>query len=219
MINHNNTKKIEILTGFYQIYEDFISTVEDLACKEFCAHCCTRSVAVTSLEADWAIARLAPAVKAQCLETLNSVKDQGRFLPLVTTNTIADLTIEGKDIPCEENDHDFGPCPLLSANRCTIYSSRPFACRCMVSNQNCLENGFARMDPFILTVNNVFLQYIEHLDSGGVSGNLIDVFLMMGDGVEATLPVNRPARMLMVPPEHRGRLGPMVKALGSLMTN
>jgi hypothetical protein len=33
--------------------------------------------------------------------------------------------------------------------------------------------------PFVITVNNLFLQYIEHIDFHGCSGNLSDVLLFL----------------------------------------
>jgi hypothetical protein len=49
----------------------------------------------------------------------------------------------------------------------------------MVSKRCCSETGFAEMDPVVMTVNDVFMQFIEHLDTGGFSGNFTDVLHLM----------------------------------------
>jgi hypothetical protein len=87
------------------------------------------------------------------------------------------------------------------------------------------------MPDFVLTVNTVFLQTIEHLDATGCTGNLADVLLcLLPDenqqayregrlSCSATgLTGNHPLTVLMVPPEHRDRLQPILQALGKLST-
>ena len=96
----------------------------------------------------------------------------------------------------------------------------------MVSSRRCDETGFADMDPFVVTVNNVILQYIEHVDRDGYSGNLTDLILFMAsaenrrryrDGALDRPPEglirNHPVRALMVPPRHRQKIAPLLKAL------
>jgi hypothetical protein len=85
------------------------------------------------------------------------------------------------------------------------------------------------MPDFVLTVNTVFLQTIEHLDAAGCTGNLADVLrcLLPDDNRQAFrdgrlscsatgLIGNHPLTVLMVPPEHRNRLQPILSALGNL---
>ncbi len=82
------------------------------------------------------------------------------------------------------------------------------------------------MDEFVLSLNTVFLQTIEHLDSVGCSGNLLDVPAVMVDEEKRTayaagalpcgaagLIANRPMRVLMLPLEHRARIEPFLKKL------
>ena len=78
------------------------------------------------------------------------------------------------------------------------------------------------MPPWALTVNNVFLQAIEHLDQNGYSGNLSDMLLLSvsgNDTKQASLFVkNEPIRFLMIPPEHRDVMDPIVKNLSELLS-
>jgi len=113
---------------------------------------------------------------------------------------------------------------LLTNNACPIYRLRPFGCRCMVSSIDCRKTGHAQVDEFILTVNNLFLQYIEHIDPHGGTGSLIDILLYfdqpalletfqrkMTIAADTVLALNRPIPVLMVPPEHRLRVQPILK--------
>jgi len=75
-------------------------------------------------------------------------------------------------------------------------------------------------------VNTVFLQVIEHLDAEGCSGNLIDVLKFMASknrrrvyerGQLACekngLIVNWELKVLMIPPEHREKIEPILQQL------
>ena len=70
------------------------------------------------------------------------------------------------------------------------------------------------------------LQTIEHLDADGCSGNLLDVLKVMSgeDNRQAfqqgklncessQLIVNQPLKVLMIPPEHRSRMAPILQSL------
>ena len=85
------------------------------------------------------------------------------------------------------------------------------------------------MDPFILTVNDVFLQHLEHIDAQGYTGNFVDVmqFLASSDNRQryasghlgsppTGLQANQPVFVLMVPPEHRERIAPLLKEIRSI---
>ncbi len=82
------------------------------------------------------------------------------------------------------------------------------------------------MDDFVLSVNTVFLQTIEHVDAGGCSGNLVDVLRAMSveqnreayrnDILHCTgngLIANQPLEVLMIPPEHRTQIEPILQEL------
>jgi hypothetical protein len=164
----------------------------------------------------------------QCLEP---AFEKRVFRPLLTTNRIAELCRQGREIPEEAFGDPAEICPLLEENACPVYSLRPFGCRCLVSRVPCRESGTAEMPDFVLTVNTVFLQMIEHLDATGCTGNLADVLLCLLSAenrhayeegrlsCNATgLIGNHPLTVLMVPPEHRNRLQPILGALAKLST-
>jgi len=117
-------------------------------------------------------------------------------------------------------------CSLLTKNVCSIYNLRPYGCRCFVSRKNCAETGFADIDDFTVSVNTVFLQTIEHLDADGCSGNLIDVLQAMESEENRQayaknrlkcetngLIVNWSLKVLMIPPEHRSKMEPILEEL------
>ncbi len=82
------------------------------------------------------------------------------------------------------------------------------------------------MDDFVLSVNTVFLQTIEHVDAGGCSGNLVDVLQAMSDeknraayrsgalhcSANKLIP-NQPLEVLMIPPEHQTKMEPILQEL------
>ena len=85
------------------------------------------------------------------------------------------------------------------------------------------------MDPFVMAVNNIFLQYIEHVDAEGYSGNLTDILLFLESwenrdayrdgtlsGENRDIPLlisNSPLKVLLVSPEHRDKVIPILKSL------
>jgi hypothetical protein len=133
----------------------------------------------------------------------------------MTLNRFADMCAKGQEIPEEAAKPATAPCPFLQEDICRIYDLRPFGCRAMVSRSDCGKTGEAHMPDFVLTVNNVFLQYIEALDASGVQGNLMDVLLSAASPQAPGSRVirNHPISVLMVPPEHRNRIRPLLDAL------
>jgi hypothetical protein len=101
----------------------------------------------------------------------------------------------------------------------------------MVSETDCRDTGSAQMPSWVLTVNNVFLQAIEHLDQDGYSGNLSDMLLFSLSGNDVTgqdmqnhdlknhglFVKNEPITCLMIPPEHREQMAPIVRDLSDLI--
>ncbi|MCK4467563.1 MAG: hypothetical protein KAU60_04345, partial [Desulfobacterales bacterium] len=144
---------------------------------------------------------------------------------------LAELSLAEKDIP-DENSHYFqGECPILTDRQCPVYKARPFGCRCFVSKHSCREKGYAEVDEFILSVNNIFLQYIEHIDLQGCSGNLTDVLLYFESSeargnyregllncAKNNLISNRSIPALMIPPEHRLKIQPILQAILSAVS-
>jgi hypothetical protein len=209
------------LDKIYDLYDEFTTGLET-ACRKGCAVCCTANMTLTTLEGSKMLARVEAETGAGRLGT-----DAHRgFRPRVTTNHMAALCMEGKDLPEEYMAPDPGPCPLVTDAICPVYEDRPFGCRCMVSSRDCTETGMADMDDWVLTVNHLFLQFIEHLDGGGCSGNLLDVLAVLSDPAQrsrweagemicraAGLIPNRPIPVLMIPPEYRERAQPLVTRL------
>ncbi len=129
------------------------------------------------------------------------------------------------DIPDEEMDPQCGTCPFLTHDLCPIYPVRPFGCRCLVSKTDCKEKGCAYIDPFTMTINNIFLQYIEHVDAKGGTANLIDILLFFETEEnqrqyekrifkpEGGLIANRKIPALIIPPEHHAKIKPILEQL------
>jgi hypothetical protein len=188
------------------------------------------SVSPPSRDTGWCTA-LSRINSNTCNNALSRPSEKRVFRPLLTTNRIAELCRQGREIPEEAFGDPAEICPLLEENACPVYPLRPFGCRCLVSRVPCRESGTAEMPDFVLTVNTVFLQTIEHLDATGCTGNLADVLLCLLSAenrqayeegrlsCNATgLIGNHPLTVLMVPPEHRNRLQPILGALAKLST-
>jgi hypothetical protein len=88
----------------------------------------------------------------------------------------------------------------------------------------------AVVDPFLLSVHTVFLQVIEHVDAGGLFGNLTDILLLLnsaaerhryetngfmhwGDGFSR----NRRVPAILVPPEDQERMRPILRQLEEVL--
>jgi Fe-S-cluster containining protein len=216
-------QRLAVLNHLYAVYDRFCDSLDGLACRKFCADCCSRNVTMTTLEGLYLFQGLDAAQRAECLAALMQRPDPEAFRPRWTTNQIAALCRDGHDAPEDDVVHDGSRCSLLADTACSLYGLRPFGCRCMVSRQACGAQGYADVDDWVLTVNTVFLQTIEHVDRPGCFGNLQDVLLALGrgdwqaayrDGRPSTnasgLIPNQPAPMLMVPPEHRDRIQPIL---------
>jgi Fe-S-cluster containining protein len=207
-------RRLKLLLEIYRLHDEFISEF-DTVCKKSCAKCCTRNVTATSLEVQLILERLEAATKPDGLATVRDAVRTPRFQPRMTINQLAGMCAKGLDIPEESAEPATEPCPFLQADACLIYGVRPFGCRAMVSQSDCNDTGEAHMPGFVFTVNNVFLQYIEALDEAGVQGNLIDVLLFAASPDTAGHKVirNHPLPVLMVPPEHRHRIRPLLDSL------
>ena len=216
-------QKIEILKRVYDVYSGFIRKIPT-HCKKFCDDCCTGNITGTTLEAYFLLDNLEEEQKKEILDKSANPSDR-RFQPKLTFNRLADLCARGKDAE-EAAESDSGKCPILSDSRCPVYLYRPFGCRCMVSSKPCSETGYAEIDPLVLSVNDAFMQLIEHLDAGGLSGNFSDVlnFLAVEENRKAyeknrmplhhdNLITNIPIRVWMIPPEHREKIESLLKRI------
>ena len=220
--------RLSILDRMYGLYDDIIQPF-DLACQWRCSSCCTCNLTMTTLEGYSLLARAGDPDLKMLFDRAKAAAGSPRFQPQMTINTIAHLCHEGGPVPDETIDPSWGACPLLKDAACPIYRLRPFGCRCMVSSRDCRETGQAEVNEFILTVNNLFLQYIEHIDARGGTGSLIDILLYfeqpahmetyhrtMTIAENAGLAANRPIPVLMLPPEHRTRVKPILEKFQKL---
>ena len=220
--------KLNILERMVDIYDQLVGEF-NLACEKYCAHCCTANVTMTTLEGYRIHTHLEKSGNLRHLETIARQSHPDRFMPKVSINRLADICARGSDPPEEYLDPAAGPCPVLADNACPLYPVRPFGCRCMVSARNCGETEFADMDPFILTVNDVFLQHLEHIDAQGYTGNFADVMQFLDsdenrqnyaagrlNAAPDGLVANQPVFVLMIPPEHRERIQYLLTQIRSI---
>lgn len=212
------------ITKIYNLYHEAVKEV-DVACKQKCSACCTCNVTMTRLEADFVMHSLSVHEKKQLFSRIEQHFPQKRYLPKMTANMFADFCVNGKPMPEEENDPSWGTCPLLVDDMCSIYDVRPLGCRVLLSQKDCRKNGYALMPPLVLTVSNLFLQYIEHADQTGFFGNLSDMlsFYPLDEPMDDSTGVdkdrfllNQKISVLMIPVEHRERLYPLLKKLVGL---
>jgi len=220
--------KQAVLEKMYDIYKDFVRD-DDFACQKRCAHCCTRNVTLTTLEGYYLLNHLDSTTRIELMQKLTRQENVKRFIPQITINRMADMCARDEALPEEENDEHWGRCPVLDHNLCPIYIQRPFGCRCMVSRQNCGSVGYADVPSWVISVNNILMQYIEHIDAGGFSGNFTDIMLFLNNqknfddyakdrlgACPKPLLNNQPVYILMVPPEDRPRIEPLLKAIRSI---
>ena len=219
--------QLKALDKIYTLYDQFTASL-DLACKKYCSHCCTTGVTLTTLEGYKITGVLASSAMADWGEKVQQAAAQTHFKPKTTTNRLANLCADGIEPPQEEFSESKS-CPFLTEKRCPIYGVRPFGCRCLVSRYDCGQKGYADMDDFVLSVNTLFLQTIEHLDAAGCSGNLLDVLAVMAspenrqayedhqfECATAGMVANEPLKVLMIPPEHRAKMEPILQSLRNI---
>jgi Fe-S-cluster containining protein len=224
----NLEQRLNVLNKIYGLYNDVVKNL-DVACKKSCAACCTPNVTMTTLEGYLIADHMISNGRADLFENIQAKISKNRFKPKITTNRLADLCMKGDDPPEEEKKHSNKSCPVLKDNLCPIYEFRPFGCRCFISKHDCSKAGYAEVDPFAMTLNTLFMQFIEHIDPMGFSGNFADVLLLMASkencGNYKMNTLNHPGadfvpnlkiKVLMVPPEHRIKVKPVIDALLNL---
>jgi Fe-S-cluster containining protein len=221
--NHpTHLRDIEALGKISRLYDDYMDSLS-VACEKFCAECCTTAMTLTSLEGRFINHFLDRQNKTALYRHIQEHIRTPRYQPAMTTNGYAQICLENKTPPAETPPEPSLACPLLDNDLCAIYSIRPFGCRCMVSFSKCRKTGSAHIDELTLTVNTLFLQVIEHLDRSGFFGSLIDVMLCLepDPGPMAktcvTIP-NQPVTQLMIPPEHRGKIQPLLDTLNHILS-
>jgi Fe-S-cluster containining protein len=221
----NIQNRLILLKAINQLFDDFVAD-QAAACRKACAACCTCNVTLTTLEGFLIVDQLTGQQRANVFARLQPFKAKQRFQPTISINQMAQMCLQGVDIPEESADPGMGVCPLLEEERCPIYSLRPFACRSMLSTVVCRRGGEARISPFIMTVNQTILQYLEAIDTPGYSGNLIDILTFLADPIHtdayesgqlppapAGLTANMDLPVLMIPPEHRKRITPLLQKM------
>ena len=90
--------KLTALENIYRIYDEFADSLE-LACKKHCAHCCTTSVTLTTIEGYHIIQQLNSERDADWLGKIVQAAEQPHFQPKITTNRLAQLCAQGMDAP------------------------------------------------------------------------------------------------------------------------
>ncbi len=215
----------DLLAEIYQLHEQY-TRGQETVCGPGCAACCTCNVTMTSLEYAFVVRGMGDGEQRALRDRAMQGRAGKRFQPAYTINKMAALCLDGKELPQEENNPAWGRCPLLREEMCTIYETRPLGCRMLLSQTRCRQVGYAQMPPFVVTVNNLFMQVVEHLDAQGTSGNLTDMILWQADGQGADAGVSgRPSHILnnsrapvfMVPPEHRERVRPLMGQLSRIL--
>lgn len=224
-------RKISALTHIYTLHDEFINT-QETACRKKCSICCTCNVAMTSLEGRLILSFFQSEQKTAFFKKIENNGIGKRYRPKITINQLAEMCRRGVEPPQEDLDPSWGTCPVLVDDLCPIYGVRPFGCRAMVSSKNCRATGYADMDPFVLTINNLFQQYIEQLDQTGFYGNFTDVLHCLAcmekkwtrtveassaDAAACRLIPNHPLTAPAIPPEHLDRIQPILEALEQCM--
>ena len=218
-------ERLALLKKIYNIHDAYVSE-EQWICRDGCATCCTCNVTATTLEGLLVVEHLIAAGQGNRLDRITSSAPEARFQPKITLNQMVALCVQGQALPDETHDPSAGNCHLREGDLCAIYPVRPFGCRAMLSTIDCAKSGEAQVSTLMLSVNNVIMQYLEAVDLPGGTGNFIDVLgyladdthrqaYMKGHGIEVSqnLLSNRPFPVLMVPPEHRQTIQPLIQTL------
>ena len=151
---------------------------------------------------------------------------EDRLRPQFTVNELAGYCLRKEEPPPESHARHVAPCPFRSDDGCAIYEVRPFACRSMWSTRVCAQDGEADMPALLVTLNGAFFQILEHLDAGGLYGNLLDLLDFLGNSdvrtaygsekkLEATASLLRTQANpgFIVPPEHRPEIARVIGTL------
>lgn len=233
-MTHKNDRTVQdgedhsliMLKRIYDIHENIIKKAS-WACKERCSTCCTRNVALTTLEGRYILEALPPEKRKPIFDQLTPLQSGKRYQPKLTTNGFAEACVNNLDTPEEENDPSWGVCPILKNSRCPIYERRPMGCRIMVSEVQCHDSSGALMAEKFIIIGQLFLQYVEHLDQNGHYGNLIDILLLLesrmgknsGRQQDQLSPVlkNSPASYLLIPPEYQAEIWPLLMDLKKIV--
>lgn len=207
--------KTELLKAVFDTY-DLVASTFTAACTRDCSTCCTQNVLATTVEVDLILQFLEQSGRHDLLAVCREKRSEDRLKPALTINELAEHCLSRQEPVQSDAIPADAPCPLRVKDGCAIYSVRPFSCRSMWSERPCLPGGSAIVNPLVVTLNGVLEQIIEHVDDGGLSGNVLDVLALLSDrdrreafaafralepaeGLRAT----RPNPGFIVLPEHR----------------
>ncbi|MEW6530350.1 MAG: hypothetical protein AB1473_05905 [Thermodesulfobacteriota bacterium] len=220
--------KMKLLRAMYDLYDREVRRFP-AACRQECSACCTRSVLATTLEVAYALEELTEVRLQELYRLIPPDSQENRLRPMFTVNELAGYCLRKEEPPPESSVHHSVPCPFRNADGCAVYEVRPFACRSMWSTRVCADDGEAEMPALLVTLNGVFFQVLEHLDAGGLYGNVLDVFELLGNSglriaygsgedLQATVSLLRTRANpgFIVPVEHRPEIA---RLLGTLWTH
>lgn len=208
-------KKLEILNCLNKAFDAFVYANYSVACEKTCAACCTRDVCATTLEAHRMLDALKKTDRKDLVEKMRQTAEGELFRPKVTTNALAFACMNQEEPPMEEPADEPGVCPFLEENLCAVYEDRPFTCRGMFSTVNCVNNDGAELPPELITIVSICWQIIEHLDVGGLYGNIYDLMASLDNPktafkyasgeqlISKGKPPTRPVPGFLVPPEQQ----------------
>ncbi|NDY72989.1 hypothetical protein DO021_16340 [Desulfobacter hydrogenophilus] len=220
-------KAVKTLEEIYALFDTAMAAFP-FACAKQCADCCTCNVTATGLEIAYIQDRLDAGALDDIRVRLDRAGQSRRYRPLQTTNGFALACMEGRDADEEENDPSWGTCPLLEDGICSIYPVRPLGCRVMMSTTPCRQTGQADMPFLALTITTIFMQFVEHLDAGGVYGSFLDLLEYAGKNALgcnrlkendkiSEIAQNLKIPALMIPPEHVEKTRTLVQSLGRMI--
>lgn len=210
---------IQYLNRAFDAHTDGIYTV---ACKSGCAFCCTRDVTVTTLEA-YQVHKQLKRIGREWVHP--KAADPSLFRPTYTTNDFAAACYEHRDLAEENPGPEISACPLLENGRCSVYDSRPFACRAFLSLKHCRLTDQAEIPSGLASVIGACQQIIEHIDVRGYYGNLLDMLLILDrddpgpgyvrDGYMGFtgMPAAKPLPGFLIPPEDREKVNAFLSRL------
>jgi len=90
--------KLALLDQVYRLYDEVVDT-KTLACQRYCSDCCTRNVALTTLESYRIVDHLIGNDQIELLQKLLLASTQQRFQPRTTTNRLSELCMTAEDLP------------------------------------------------------------------------------------------------------------------------
>ncbi len=153
--------KLAVLAAIYDLWDKWWDD-SCFSCGPGCASCCTRGVLATTIESQY-LSHTCPDTTRRVLSTITS--PAAFNAPLLTTNGFAELCLAGRQEPQDPYVQDLLPCYFLdSKGMCSVYDGRPLACRIMASQKPC--SGHASTPDYHVSMATVFMQAVEHLDSG-----------------------------------------------------